>query len=256
MEASAAGSTISVLDAFAAPEVAAIEALPTDLEVASPVGLIVTISDSELPQVTMFVTSRVLRSVKVPIAFSCVVAPSAIDEAEGSIVMLTTAALETFIAAEFSTCPALAITEAAPVESDVAKPVASILATSLLLLIHTTELVASFVEPSSSISIALNCNVCPSAMLEACGVIRNFESCGEGLSIDLCPPHPCNVRLRRARAARRNGLAAHDCLSLTLSMTSDTSQMASTNGLSYRARKTVGEGRGACKSLCSLNNSY
>jgi hypothetical protein len=177
----------------------------------------------------------------VPVAFSCVVAPSAIEEEEGSTAMLTMTALETVRAAELFNPPILATNVTLPTESDLAEPDVSILATPVLLLVHTTDLVTSFVDPSFNISIALNCTVCPSAMLETCGVICSCVSWDEELPIVLDPPHPCSSRLRSMKAVRSSGVAVHGDLSAVAIMYSGTSGLASTNGLSCPARKTLGQ---------------
>jgi hypothetical protein len=116
--------------------------------------------------------------------------------------ILTMAALETVRAAELL-CPSrLAFIVTLPVESDLAKPVGSILATLALLLVHTTDVVSFFDDPSVNFPVALNCTVSPSAMFEVCGVISNCVSWGEVLNIALGPPHPDNRRLSTTGATR------------------------------------------------------
>src|SRR5271168_4681777 len=95
MVTSTAAVTVSWEDAFIDPADASIDTLPIDLEAASPVEFTAAIFGSEASQVTMSVTSRVLRSVKVPLAFNCAEVPSASDQVDGVTAMATMAALET-----------------------------------------------------------------------------------------------------------------------------------------------------------------
>jgi hypothetical protein len=120
MVTSAADVTVSWEDAFTEPVDASIDTLPVDLEVASPVELTAAMLGSEVTQVTMSVTSRVVWSVKVPLAFSCVEVPSASEQADGVTAMATMAAFETVRETELATLLTLAEIIEVPTESDVA----------------------------------------------------------------------------------------------------------------------------------------
>jgi hypothetical protein len=124
------------------------ETFPIDLEAVNPLELTTAIFGSELPQVTEFVTSLVLRLVKVPVAFSCVVVPKGMDIEDGSTAMDTMTAEETPRFVVPLKAWTFAITEVFPTESDVARPAELILATAPLLLVQTADWVSSCEEPS------------------------------------------------------------------------------------------------------------
>jgi len=170
---------LSCHEAFTDPEVAVIDAVPMDLETLRPAELTMAIFGCELPHSTEVVMFCVLRSVYVPVAVSCVAVPSAMDGADGRIVMATRTAFPTLSVAELLSPPALADIVALPTESEVAKPLALMLATLPLPLLQTTEAVSSFVEPSLNLPIAVNCIVWPKAMPSIRGETKRPVSCGD-----------------------------------------------------------------------------
>jgi hypothetical protein len=103
------------------------------------------------------------------VAFNWIVVPRAMDEAEGLTAMEAIAAAETVSVADPLIPLTLATIAAVPTAREVARPVASMLATAPLLLVHAADWVSSCEEPSVNIpvAVALKDAVCPSAMLEA-----------------------------------------------------------------------------------------
>jgi hypothetical protein len=84
-DARIAGPTVRIAEAFIEPEVALMDVAPTPVPVAAPPPVIVAIPVLEEVQLTEFVKSFVLPSVKDPVAVNCCILPLAIEGLLGVI---------------------------------------------------------------------------------------------------------------------------------------------------------------------------
>jgi hypothetical protein len=95
------------------------------------------------------------------------------EDADGSRAMDTMAVVVTSRLVDPFIAPTLAVIVVFPTDREVARPAESMLAMLLLLLAHTADCVSSCKEPSLKMPVALNCTVCPSAIVEASGAISS-----------------------------------------------------------------------------------
>jgi hypothetical protein len=141
-----------------APEVACIVVLPVPTPVAKPVPLTVAAPVFVEVHVTALVRFNVLLSLYVPVAVNCCVAPFAIDGFTGLTAIDTRAAV-TVKPVEPLTDPEVACIVVLPVFTPVASPVAPIVAATVLVELHVTELVRFCVLLSLYVPVAVNCCV-------------------------------------------------------------------------------------------------
>jgi len=159
-ETNSAAVTISVLEPTTSPTAALTFVVPCPRLVASPALLMFAVEGSSTVQDTVDVRSRLLPSVKVPIAVNCCVVPNGIDGVPGVTAMETRVAGVTVNVVLPFTVPEVASMVADPILRPVAKPIWSpdplIVATSDVSLVHSTECVRSCVVPSVNVPVAVN----------------------------------------------------------------------------------------------------
>lgn len=122
IDTSAGAVTIKVVEAVTEPEAAPIVVLPCASAAASPEEPIVAAAVFEELHATALVISRVVPSVRVPVAANCLLRPAATDGFAGAIVSDTNRGAVTERVAEPLIEPALADTVALPRLADCAKP--------------------------------------------------------------------------------------------------------------------------------------
>jgi hypothetical protein len=142
-------------DAVTVPE-------PVDSAVAKPAASICT-AGLELAQVTDEVTSCVVPSLYVAVAWNCVVVPTANVGFDGVTVIETSVAGVTVSVVLLVVELYVAVIVEDPAATVVARPFASIVAMDVEELDHTTDVVRSCVVPSAYVPVAVNCFVLPSA---------------------------------------------------------------------------------------------
>lgn len=148
IEARVAGKTVRAAEPEMEPEVAVIVADPVTTGVASPVGPIVAIEVADDFQLTEFVRSCVVPSVKVPIAWSCCVVPRGTDAVGGVTAIETKAAgvTDRLVAPVIDTAEALIVV--VPTDCDIARPAAETVATVGASNVQAADAVKSSVLPS------------------------------------------------------------------------------------------------------------
>jgi hypothetical protein len=143
------GFTVRVADPLIVPDVAWIAVLPGDTAVANPVLLIVATLTLEEDHVTDVVRSRVLLSLKVPIAVNCWVVPLTMVGVAG--VTATDTSVGAGVTAKVALAvidPYAACTAVLPVETPVASPLLLTVAIAGLAELQVAELLRSCVLPS------------------------------------------------------------------------------------------------------------
>jgi hypothetical protein len=119
--------------------------------------------ESAMAQVAVFVTTRVLPSLYVPVATRGTVVPIANDALAGVTAMETSTACPTFSVAVPLTKPDVAVMTAVPTPSPLATPPPAMLAT-VEDEVQVTELVRSCALPSLYVPVAVNCWLVPLAI--------------------------------------------------------------------------------------------
>ena len=148
METSTAGVTVTVVEPVIEPEVALTLVLPNPTLLNTPCVLTVAMPEFVVLQVAEFVSSRVLPSVYVPVAFKACVVPSAKEEFAGVMTRETKVGCVTVTVVEPVTDPDAAVRVAVPTLAPVTRAVLLMLARAGAEELHKAELVTSCVLPS------------------------------------------------------------------------------------------------------------
>lgn len=184
-------------------------AVPTPTAIASPaLGpplVICTTAGLDEIHVTWLVISSV-PLVNVPMALNCTAWPKLVLTVVDEMAMLISAAgvtvtpvLPEILVRELK----VAVTDAVPLPTAVAKPVVPMLNTAVLEEAHSTVLVTSRVLPSDRVAMAVNCWVLPMGSEVALGVTLMDVIVAAGCSFWLLPPPPQPVN-RPATRKRTN----------------------------------------------------
>jgi hypothetical protein len=166
---SVAAVMVSVADPLTDPELAEIVALPTATPIASPEPATLAIPLADELQVTEFVRSWELPSLKTPLAVNCWVVPAAMDADPGRTLIETSVAAVTFSVVEPETPPELAVIIVLPAPVPEASPEPLMVATETTVEVQFT-LVNTCELPSLKVPVAMNCCPAPSTMVGANGV--------------------------------------------------------------------------------------
>jgi len=187
MDTSSGGVTVNAAVFEVNPdELAVIAVVPSEMEVASPVVLMVATPVLEDPHVTDDDISCFDPSEKVPDAANCSVLPKGIFELEGVMVIEDKIAGVTASAADGElTESKLAEMKVVPVLTDVTSPlvvaVLLIVATPVFDDVHVAHVVRLWPAPSARVPEAVNCCVVPLAMLAVAGLTA-IDITGEEMS--------------------------------------------------------------------------
>ena len=130
---------------------------PMAVPIAKPVALMLTTVGLELAQITEFVRSWVLPSLKVAVALYCTLVPLAIEELLVLIVIDCSVAAITVNGTRLDVippCEAVMVVDPAP--TPVAKPLPLTVATDVFEEFQLTEFVRFCVEPSPNVPMAVN----------------------------------------------------------------------------------------------------
>jgi hypothetical protein len=181
-----AGVTVSVADPLTDPELAEMVTVPAATAVAKPESETVAIPFAAKSQVTEFVTSRELPSLKTPLAVNCWVVPAAMDADPGRTLIETRVAGITFSVVEPETPPELAVMIVLPAPAPEASPEALMVATEAtdelqFTLLSTCEL------PSLKVPVAVNCCPAPCTIVGADGVTA-METNAAAVTVTLAEP--------------------------------------------------------------------
>ena len=133
---------------------------PTEFAAASPAGPILTREEFAEDHAAEFVRSRVLPSLKVPVAVSCSVVPSMIDEFAGATAIETRMGGETVSGSLSRTEAEAAVTVAEPTAWAVTNPVELTVAIPVGATDQVAESVMVFWVPSLKVATASSCRVC------------------------------------------------------------------------------------------------
>jgi len=172
IETSVADLIVSVVEAVTLPCAAVIVAVPAATPVARPVDEIVAVPLALEVHVTDEVTSCVVLSLKVAIAWNCTVAPAASDGFDGVTAIDATVAALTVKLVDDVTLPLVAPIVVVPAPTADASPLAVIVATAGTEEVHVTLDVMLRTEPSSYVPCATNCRVVPGAPDAPAGLIE------------------------------------------------------------------------------------
>ena len=194
--------TVRVVEPEMFPLAAVIVLVPAAWGVANPAAVIVATLVFDEPQVTAAVRSRVVLFERVPVAVNCWVAPMATAGFAGVTAMETSAAVVTVRAVVPETAPDEAEIVVVPVATDVARPVALIVATTVLDDVQLTDVEISCVLLSEKVPLAVNCWVIPVAMAGFAGVTAMETS----VLLLPPPPPPPQPNIRRTIGRRNTGL--------------------------------------------------
>ena len=179
IEVSTAAVTVTVVVPDTPARVAVIVALPTPVPVTRPwlpgASLTVASDGAEETQVTNAVRFWVVPSEKSPVAMSCSLVPSAIEELGGVIVIAVSTAAVTVTAVVPDTPPKVALIVALPTPLPVTRPrlgaVLLTAATDGAEETQVTNAVRFWVVPSEKSPVAMSCSLVPLAIEELGGVI-------------------------------------------------------------------------------------
>jgi len=177
---------VKVADPVTDPELAEIVALPTATPVATPEPATVAIALAEVLQVTEFVKSRELPSLKMPFAENCWVVPAAMDVEPGRTLIETSVAAVTLSVVDPEIPFELAVMVVVPGPVPVASPEAPMVATDPTLETQVT-LVSTCVLPSPNVPVAVNCCPPPCTMVGAKGVTA-IETSPAPVTVTLAEP--------------------------------------------------------------------
>ena len=111
-----------------------------------------------------------LESLKVPVAVYCCVAPLRIEVLAGVTANDTSTGGVTVSPVEPLTVPSVAVMVVPPVAAPFATPLLLIAATAVVLELHVTELLTSWLVPSLNVPVAVYCCVVPFAIDTFAGV--------------------------------------------------------------------------------------
>lgn len=164
------GSTVRAVDPVRSSEVAEMLVEPTALAAATPAGLILAMEGFEDDQAVESVRFWVLPSLKVPVAVSCSVVPSMIDEFAGATAMETRTGGETVSGSLVWTEAEVAVTVAEPTPWAVTNPVALTVAIPVGVTDQMAESVMVFWLPSLKVATASSCRVSPFGIEGLCGL--------------------------------------------------------------------------------------
>jgi len=187
IDTSTAGVTVSVVEPLTLPEVAWIVVLPADTLVAIPAAEIVATPVLLELQVTDPVMFNVLLSLYVPVAVNCCVPPFAIEGFAG-VTAIDTSTAVTVNGVDPLILPSVAWIVVLPVNTPLARPVALIVATDVLLDPQVTELVRFCVLLSLYVPVAVNCCVEPFAKVEFAGVTA-IDTNVAGVTVKVVDPN-------------------------------------------------------------------
>jgi hypothetical protein len=163
---------VSVVEAVTLPCAAVIVAVPAATPVAKPVEEIVAVPLALDAHVTDDVTSCVVPSLKVAMAWNCTVAPAASDGFDGVTAIDATVAALTVNVVDAVTLPLVAPIVVVPAPTADARPPLVIVATAGTDDVHVTLEVMLRTEPSSYVPCATNCRVVPTAPEAPAGLIE------------------------------------------------------------------------------------
>src|SRR5947209_1454029 len=142
-------------------------------------------------QVTRFVTSLLLESLKVPVAVNCWVCPTVRELLAGVTEIEAIVAEPTVRDALALTFPEAAVIVTWPAATVVASPAVGeellIVAIAPFPVLQCTELVTSWVEESLNVAVALNCWVRPSATVLEAGVTA-MDTIAAGVTVNKVEP--------------------------------------------------------------------
>lgn len=161
--------TVSVVELLTEPSIAVIVVVPVArLETNPRLVIVATVGVEELHS-TDWVISCVELSVNVPVAVSCLVASSGMEEFAGAIVKETSVAVLTVTEVLADTVPDVTLTVELPGPTARPRPFASIAKTLVELEDHSAD-VSTCVLPSSKLPTAVNCCCVPAAIVTFVGV--------------------------------------------------------------------------------------
>jgi len=180
-------TTLTPVAPVTLPDVARIFAVPTLTACARPAVLMVTNVVALELHVTDEVRLLELPSLNWPSAVYCCVVPFGSDAPAGVTVIETSVADVTVSLVEALTLPDVAPMVELPAAMVVASPAALIVATAAVEDVHVTALVTSCMLPSLKVPAAVNCCICPAAIVGLDGEIT-IETRAAGLTVTLVEP--------------------------------------------------------------------
>jgi hypothetical protein len=203
IDVSTAAVTVTVVVPETPPAVAVIVAFPTALPVTRPwlPGALLTVASvgAEETQLTNAVRFWVVPSEKSPVAMSCSLVPSPIEELGGVIVIAVSTAAVTVTAVVPDTPPRVAVIVALPAAVPVTRPwlpgASLTVASDGAEESQVTNAVRFWVVPSEKSPVAMSCSLVPVAIEELGGVIVIAVSTADVTVTVVVPDTPPNVAL-------------------------------------------------------------
>ena len=172
IDTNVAAVTVRVAEPDLAPDVAVIAAVPTDWPVATPGDTMVATARVPELQVTVLLMSRLVPSVKVPVAMKRWVRPLGIEAVGGVTAIETNVAAVTVRVAEADWPSKLAVMTDVPMAAPAARPdVLLTVATPVVPEIQLEDAVTSRDVPSLYVAIAVYCWEAPIGIEAVAGVI-------------------------------------------------------------------------------------